>query len=343
MKILLLSHSFYPNIGGIETVSMILAEQFVLAGHSVCVLTRTAAHDTENFQFEIIRSPSVKQIFECIYRADVLLENNLCLSLSWPALLFSKPTVIALHTWISRPDGSLSFIDRLKKLKLYTSSDVVVVSGVLKNSINVSSVIIHNPFKGDTGDLSESGEPQYDFVYLGRLVSDKGVDLAIDAIAKLLSENIKCTLTIIGDGPEMDTLKQRVADHNILLKVFFKGNLVGKRLFSELRNHKYLLVPSRWREPFGIVALEGLACGCIPIVADGGGLPDAVGNAGLVFRRGDLNDLINKMKLILNDKKLNSLLKEAAFNHISKHEPELIAKRYLDVLQQCAEAGNRRD
>src|SRR5690606_40338743 len=92
-------------------------------------------------------------------------------------------------------------------------------------------------------------------------------------------------LTIIGDGPEAPVLKALAVKYGLEHKVDFKGSLQGKELVDCLNQHKLILVPSRWEEPFGNVALEGMACGCIPVVSDGGGLAEAVGHAGLTFQR----------------------------------------------------------
>ena len=56
-----------------------------------------------------------------------------------------------------------------------------------------------------------------------------------------------------------------------------------------------MVIPSRWREPFGAVAPHGLVYDCLVLASDGGWLPDAVGSAGLLFRRGDQADLAAKL------------------------------------------------
>ena len=98
-------------------------------------------------------------------------------------------------------------------------------------------------------------------------------------------ENRNWSLTIIGDGPHRDYLENLALSYNIIPHVNFKGFLKGDVLVEELNRHEIMVVPSRWNEPFGVVALEGMACGCAMLVSDGGGLPDAVGSAGLQFKR----------------------------------------------------------
>jgi glycosyltransferase involved in cell wall biosynthesis len=96
-----------------------------------------------------------------------------------------------------------------------------------------------------------------------------------------------------------------------------------------------ILVPSRWEEPFGNVALEGMACGCIPVVSDGGGLPDAVGSAGLTFKRGDTADMVKRIREILHSKELEEKLRLEALQHLKLHHPKKVADRYLKVIREA--------
>jgi glycosyltransferase involved in cell wall biosynthesis len=177
-----------------------------------------------------------------------------------------------------------------------------------------------------------------DFVFLGRLVSDKGADMAIDAIAALKRDGYLKHLTIIGDGEDKNMLVERVKAQGLNEQVNFTGSLNGKELMEKISEHKYMLIPSRWKEPFGVVALEGLACGCVPIVSDGGGLPDAIGEAGLVFKRGDLDDLVCKMKLVIEDSELVAKLKDAAVAQVASHEASLIADKYLEIFKKACKS-----
>lgn len=332
MKILFITYKFNPDIGGIETVSEILSEAFFNLGYDIKVITKTKCESMREFNFDVIRNPGIKDLVKLHVWADVVFENNPCVGLSWPALLLNKATVTALHTWIARPNGKVTIIDKLKKLKLKTAKAVIAVSDVIRENTFKNAVVIANPFKMELFTDADSTGNLPNFVFLGRLVSDKGVDLAIDAIAQLNKEGYNSNLTIIGDGPDKDQLIKQTRSLGLEKQIIFKGTFSGNMLVEELCKHKYMVVPSKWKEPFGLVALEGLASGCIPIVADGGGLPEAVGNAGLVFKRGSLNDLVTKMRLILTDSVLEKKLKAAAADQILAHQPTVIAKKYLDVI-----------
>jgi len=329
MKILILSHSFFPFIGGIEVVSEMFCRSFTEAGHEIHLVTWTKDPENTLFPFQVTRQPNMVQLFRLHAWADVVVENNPALRLSWPAVFFNRPSVIVIQTWIARMDGTVVFQDKLKLKWLKRSTKVVAISESIRKACFPAAEVIGNPFRANQFSILSNVTREKDYVFLGRLVSDKGVDLAIKAIAGL---GERCVLTIIGDGPEANTLKQLTIDLRVEDQVVFKGPLRGSELVKCLNEHRFMLIPSTWEEPFGIVALEGIACGCIPIVSDGGGLADAVGSAGVKFKRGDVKSLIECMTHISGNPQLESKLKDAAIPHLTNYRPEIIIKRYLDIL-----------
>lgn len=334
MKILFLSYKFYPDVGGIEVNSEILANYFVQFGAEVHLITTTEESGNRIFPFEVIRKPSLSRLLREYRWADIVFENNPSIRLSWPLLFLRKPHVVAIRTWISRMDGNEVFQDRLKKTWLSKATSVISVSEAVREITFVSSQVIGNPYRSDLFRLIPDIDRSRDFVFLGRLVSDKGVDMAIDLINKLNSRGgKKYTLTIIGDGPELSCLKELISKYNLSDYVSFTGSLSGDILAQALNQHNYLLVPSRWREPFGNVALEGMACGCIPIVADGGGLPDAVGDAGVVFLRNSAESFFEKTLSVLENKAYQDELRSRLENQLKKHLPEIVAEKYYNVLE----------
>jgi glycosyltransferase involved in cell wall biosynthesis len=336
LKILLLSHKFYPDTGGIETTSEMLASAIFAAGHEIHILTWSKNFKTNKFPFNVIRNPNVVRLFQEYAWADIFFENNPCLQLAWPGIFFGRPSIVALHTWLSRTNGNVSWKDKLKMKRLKNAVSVIACSDAIRKQNFPSAIVINNPYNEIIFKQIADIPKNLDFVFLGRLVSDKGADMAIRAFYEIFSatkDNAHLSLTIIGDGPEFESLTQLVYQLNIGSNVKFTGKLHGHELAFCLNQHKYLLVPSIWEEPFGIVALEGMACGCIPIVSNGGGLPDAVGNAGLIFRRGDVDDLVNTIRRVLKSKALQTQLLNAAQLHLKLHYTDVIAKKYLDVIE----------
>jgi len=115
MNILVSSHAFAPSLGGIETVSALLAEEFVKMGDSVVVITQTAdGPDLTQSAIPIVRAPSANRLRRLTKWCDVFWHNNLSLRTVWPALSLRKPLVVTHQgSYCRRPVG-LDFALRIK-------------------------------------------------------------------------------------------------------------------------------------------------------------------------------------------------------------------------------------
>lgn len=337
MRILILSHKFYPDIGGIEINSEILARSFSKRNKSeIHLLTWSKDPNCLSFPFKVIRNPGVYELFKEYLWADAVFENNPSLKMSWPLLVIKKPHIVAVRTWINRPSGNREWRDKLKIKWLKRANAVIAVSQEIKNSTMEGAVVIGNPYRDNLFIANKQAIRKRDFVYLGRLVSDKGVDLAVSLLNLLnKQQGRKYNLTVIGKGPELENLKKMTVQFGLAQYVNFTGPLEGKELVKSLNRHKYLLIPSRWKEPFGNIALEGMACGCLPIVSNGGGLPDAVGNAGVVFRRNDINSFFEKVKELLEHPNFETSLRNNFDSHLEAHRADVISQRYFDIITEA--------
>ena len=135
--------------------------------------------------------------------------------------------------------------------------------------------------------------------FAGKLARFKGVDVLLDAMRLTEDRREDVFLIIVGDGEERDRLKDQ-AEKLGLINVRFLGNVSMQELRKLYNIADVSVVPSR-REPFGLVALEAMACG-IPVVAsDQGGLPDFVNKSvGILAKPEDPVDLSNKIEGILD-------------------------------------------
>ena len=169
-------------------------------------------------------------------------------------------------------------------------------------------------------------------MFVGRLVSDKGADLLIRAYAEVKDDAEG--LTLVGTGPEEASLRRMASELGVEAR--FTGPLEGEDLVRELNQHAILAVPSRWPEPFGNVALEGMACGCVVVGSDGGGLPDAVGVGGLIFRSGDTGHLVECLRRLLSDHELRERLRAGSVAHLNSRIEETVSRSYLKVVEAAA-------
>ncbi|MFZ4106241.1 glycosyltransferase family 4 protein [Flavobacterium sp.] len=334
MKILFISHKFYPDIGGIEVNSELLANQFIALGAEIKLVTWSKKLGEKKFEYEVIRKPSLRELLKLFRWSDLIYENNPTVRLSWLNVFFKKPRVVAIRTWIRQNNSKIAFVDLFKKKWVNNATQVIAISEAIKRDTSNKAIVIGNPYRSELFKSNTDRNLRVkDFLFLGRLVSDKGADMCVELLNQLKTKyNIECNLSIIGEGPEMESLKNKTIIYKLEKNIHFLGFLKGQDLVNELNKHKYILVPSRWEEPFGNVALEGMACGCIPIASDGGGLPDAVGNAGILFKRNSIEDLTYKTyELLTNSMQQKSLLDNTEA-HLANHTEKKVGLRYFDVI-----------
>jgi glycosyltransferase involved in cell wall biosynthesis len=336
LKIVILSHKFSPDIGGIETISKMLAEEFVQAGHEVRILTHSLDYKFQEFSFLVIRKPKIKILFDHFIWADVVMKNNPCMRLAWPLFFVSRPKVTALQTWITNVDGTTRLVHKIKKHYLKFSTIVTACSDSIRRKTFSKAIVAANAYENSLFKIKTEIARDKQFVFLGRLVSDKGVDLLIKALAKMNTRNeTNYSLSIIGKGEEEIRLKKLVENLGLENEVSFLGAMEGEALVNALNRHEFMVVPSIWEEPFGIVALEGMACGCLPIVSDGGGLPDAVGKAGIIFKRGDIDDMVEKMFIGIHDPLFTAPIRNEMSKHLALHNSTIVASNYLQLIEKA--------
>jgi len=155
-------------------------------------------------------------------------------------------------------------------------------------------------------DLYRPGPPkrptEYHVGYVGRLVSEKGVDLLIRACASLTDS---WQLSLVGDGPERPSLEKLAEELGVTKQVRFQRSIPSIDVPNVLREFCVLVLPSRslpnWREQFGRVLVEAMACEVAVIGSTCGEIPRVVGDAGLIFPEGDWRALADQLFQLQQD------------------------------------------
>jgi glycogen synthase len=234
--------------------------------------------------------------------------------------------VVAHHTWIPRTG-----VGAVKRIVLRLARNLAV-SEALATSLPVPAEVVPNPYAHTLFRRLADVPRDADLVFVGRLVSDKGAPVVLRALQILHARGLPLWLTIIGDGPDKPALHQEAVRLGLAASVRFTGALQGEVLVLVLNRHRLCVVPSVWEEPFGLVALEALACGCVPVVARSGGLPGAVGPCGVVVSKGDAAALADALELLHADAARRAALLAQAEAHLAAHQAAAVARRYLAVL-----------
>ncbi len=338
MRILIYCRYYLPIVGGLPIRMRIMAEQFTAAGHSVTVVTDTPGEDDRDESVTTLRGLGVWGLRRIAARHDILMSANVSLK-AVPILLSTGRPVFVAHGGGYFAQGWLSGLSRAK-LILCGMVNNIYCSRAVAGWIGAPGVVLPNTYRADIFHEQRNAVPAGDIVSFGRLVSDKGFATAIDAIARLEEMGHQRTLKIIGDGPELAALRALSEKLGVARLVSFTGELTGTALAGELARHRVAVLPSLWEEPFGNVALEASGCGCIVIVSDGGGLPEAAGPCGHIFARGDAPALADAI-LRTDDVDTNDPAYQALRSaHLERYRPDRVAEAYLTEFRRIL-AGTR--
>lgn len=152
---------------------------------------------------------------------------------------------------------------------------------------------------------------------VSRLELIKGMDLVVPSFVRAAETNPRLRLLVVGDGSQRALMERQAAEAGIGSRVEFTGRQPQSQLQSQYDRIDILLMPSR-SEGFGLTAIEGMARGCVPIVADTGGLPEVVTpESGLLHRSEDIVDLSEKIARLSADTSLLAALSGGAIRRAS--------------------------
>ncbi|MCZ7651574.1 MAG: glycosyltransferase family 4 protein [Thermoanaerobaculia bacterium] len=343
MRVLIYSPSFLPGLGGLEIIMATVADGLMSLGDEVTVVTTTPGAEDGGVPYRVVRSPGPRELQSWVRWCDVFHQANVSLRGLWPLLLVRRPWVVSHHSWYCRPDGRRIWKDNLKRFLLRFAGASIAVSEAVARDLGVPSVVIPNAYRDRLFRCLEGVRRADDLLFVGRLVSDKGVDLLLDSLALLHKEGLAPTLTIVGSGPEEEQLKEQAERLGLTEQLCWRGPLADEALVAEMNAHAVLVVPSRYREPFGIVALEGIACGCVLVGSEGGGLAEAIGPCGLTFPNGDAAALAAAIRRALEDLGLREHFRSAAPAHLAAHSAGRQAEGYHRAMAAVlARRGQRR-
>jgi glycogen(starch) synthase len=185
-------------------------------------------------------------------------------------------------------------------------------------------------------------QPEEQLVLLvGRLVYEKGFQLALEALAPIVKQRASVRFLVAGSGTHEDELKLQARRLGLTDHGEFLGWIGDDVLHSLYRIADLCVVPSLF-EPFGLVALEAMASGCACIVADTGGLREVVPageRVGLRFNGGDADHLGVMIDRLLSDTQLRDRLVIEASEHVLRFDWNDVAQRTLAVYREQVSQG----
>jgi glycogen(starch) synthase len=208
---------------------------------------------------------------------------------------------------------------------------------VIPNGIDPSELVPVDDLETLRGSFAA---PRQKLVLLvGRLVYEKGFQLALEALPGLIERVPGVRFIVAGSGTAEQELRDQAAALGLDRHGAFLGWIGDDVLHSLYRIADLCVVPSIY-EPFGLVALEAMASGCPCLVADTGGLREVVPNedVGLRFRSRDPASLAAMAERLLTDEELRDRLVAEASEHVLSFDWADVARQVAGVYRELAAA-----
>ncbi len=253
--------------------------------------------------------------------------------------LRKTPLVATLHSLEFRRSGISSpesrMVDSIEWWSMYESPTTIVCSGAMKRDIvnhfnspeakiwvlpngitpsNYEARVDRGAVRGRYG-VQGDGEM---ILYVGRLTPQKGVEYLIRAMPQILSKH-NARLIVVGDGWIRGDLQKEVEAARVKDRVLFTGFLPDGEVIQLLKSADVLAVPSVY-EPFGVIALEGMASG-VPVVASNvDGLAEFIRNEdnGILTHPRDAGSIAWGVSRILSDPSTAKNIARRAYDEVRK-------------------------
>jgi glycosyltransferase involved in cell wall biosynthesis len=357
MRILIIASELPPVTSGVAQSTDRLVRGLRQQGHEVDTLSRA---DAPYFRYGEVRlsalgirllrlAPEIARRYEVInVHGPVPTISDVSLMLLRAIRGKGGPRILYTHHWTLEFDrGLLAGLDGpyMKAHQLLTrlADHVAVESEAYADLFNGSgppvSVV---PCGVDFERFRPSGPTGYDgteplrVLFVGQLRPYKGTAVAIDAVAG----QPDLSLTVVGRGPEEASLRRRLIESRAD-NIHITGYLDDDALVDAYREHDVCVLPSTNRlEAFGLVLLEGMAAGCIPVASDLPGVRDFARSNGLLVAPGDPQDLRWALQALAARPNVVRRLQAGAIEVAARQSWDSASAAYHDLAERLARSGS---
>lgn len=166
------------------------------------------------------------------------------------------------------------------------------------------------------------------FIYVGRLIEQKG----ISEILEFFKNNSELTITIVGAGKEVNIVQEYSHQYPNINYMGYIKNKSG--IANEFSKHEYFILNSKksekWEELFGMVLIESMAQGVVPIATEHTGPKEIINNEiGYLYQEGNLANTLHK---VIDDRKRWNELSRSSKEKSLKFLPENLTDRWKSIL-----------
>ncbi|WP_407358487.1 glycosyltransferase family 4 protein [Microbacterium sp. LTA6] len=374
LRVALISSSFAPHVGGVETHVAQVATALHDRGHAVEVWTvDRGMWSARAFPVPVRYLPtplparSLDGLFRTVwsvprawrewrrtyarFRPDVLSVQCFGPNGVYAAALqraFTTPLVVSSHGETLGDDNGVyarsALLRRSLRAALAQSSAVTAPSTYVLDDLRArfglaDGVVVPNGVDLSLGTADPDAPRQGLVLAIGRLGRMKGFDLLIDAFALAALEGVR--LEIIGDGPERVSLQQQIVSLGLVESVTLVGEKDATAVAQRIGDAAAVVVPSR-SESFGIVALEAWRGGAALIMTSRGGATDFIrdGEDALLVDPEDTAALAATLTSVMADEPLRSRIAAAGAQRVGEYGWSRVALDYEELFTRVrSDAG----
>lgn len=275
---------------------------------------------------------------------------------------FDRPLVMTIHAteygrhqgWVDKhPQSHIHGVekwvtnraDKVIACSAYMREHIADIYALEENDVNVipNGIDPDDLRPMDNLDELRSAFAAHDeklVLLVGRLVYEKGFQVALEALPTLIKNVGNVRFLIAGSGTHEEELKAQAESLGLMEHGTFVGWIGDDVLHSLYKIADLTVVPSIY-EPFGLVALEAMASGCPCIVADTGGLREVVPTekVGLRFQSRDPESLARMAERVLTDPELRDRLVTEASDHVLTFDWLDVARTTVELYEDAVTVG----
>lgn len=370
MRILMLNYEYPPIGGGASPITRALSEQLVQAGHEVDVVTMHYGRlpFLESFgMLRVFRVPAIRR--SPVRAVTVEMASYLVSGFVQALFLTGKHHYDLIHAHFLMPTSVLAAAlsrfrdlplvvtihgsdvpgynpDRFKRghvllapawRRLAERADAIIspsqyLAKLLLQRVPVPVDII--PY-GFTPPATASVARRRRILFVSRLFPRKGAQHMLDALAGLDLQGWE--ICIAGDGPMLTELQAQAG--RLGLTVDFPGFLKGAALQELYASSEIFVLPSL-QDNFPVVLLEALSAGCAVITSNTSGMPEVVGNAGLLVTPGDIGQIRAALQRLMQDDVLRATLRERARLRIAELSWQRVLEQHVALYERIVDAAS---
>ena len=331
MRILSISIPYPPIVSGLGRVAFDLNEEWTRLGHHVeAAVWSDGAVEAAHTIHRPVDAAAVRRLADCF---DVLVTHEFFWNQHPWLYLSRRPFVVVNHALSTPP--LLSRAGLFRRVVHSRAAGLVAVSRYLAKTMPKRTRVIYNPV--DLPDEDVGGDRTGQLLFVGRIAPGKGLDRLLRWMTRW--EHPVPSLTVIGEGPMLEQCRTLAAEGN--LRVQFLGAQPSEHVLKEMRRHRVVVIPSHphggWNEGLCLVAFEALASGATVVASEVGGLPEAVGESGLLVPCDDGDAWHSAVRTALADDSLRQRGLALFRERWKGWTLERVAREYLLLFEQILE------